>query len=76
LIGCRSAQNSHFVRRCTEKSCRMIWNRDVNATINMITIAKGLISDGGKPRLFRLRLPKTSRVVGERNASPRCEHTV
>ncbi|KAI8578038.1 hypothetical protein K450DRAFT_248739 [Umbelopsis ramanniana AG] len=25
----------HFVRRCTNNICRIIWNRDVNATRNM-----------------------------------------
>jgi transposase len=39
-----------------KKSCRMIWNRDVNAAINLVTIGKSLIINGVKPILFSIRL--------------------
>jgi hypothetical protein len=59
LIGCETARkNKHFVRRCTEKSCRMIWNRDVNAAINMVTIGKIEIMSGDRPALFKTSLIK------------------
>ena len=32
-------QKHHFVRRCTNNLCRIIWNRDVNAARNMAFLA-------------------------------------
>ncbi|KAJ2324701.1 hypothetical protein GGI00_005253 [Coemansia sp. RSA 2681] len=29
------AKKKHFVRRCTNPSCRIIWNRDTNAALNI-----------------------------------------
>ena len=40
----------HFVREC--KTCSTIWNRDINACRNIITVAKGLLERGYKPEIF------------------------
>lgn len=42
--------NKHFVRSCT--NCHMIWNRDVNASLNMIYLAKEMIAGRQRPELF------------------------
>ena len=57
LEGCTSARNSYTIRRCSEKSCRMIWNRDVNASINILEVGRGCILSGTKPEIFSKRLP-------------------
>ena len=52
----------------------MIWNRDVNAAINMVTIGKSVIMSDEKPRLFAIRLPKAeNRLVAKtRQAEVEC----
>jgi len=44
----------HFVRRCT--NCLMIWNRDLNASRNMIYLAQLTIQDRPRPALFCVSL--------------------
>jgi hypothetical protein len=58
LDGCETATNSHFVRRCQNPSCRMIWDRDVNACRNMIYLGKLLKNRMERPELFRRSLKK------------------
>jgi hypothetical protein len=49
------AVENHFVRSCTENNCRTIWNRDRNASRNMIAIGQALILKGTKPEVFSVR---------------------
>ena len=51
----RPIQN-HFIRRCTH--CRMIWNRDVNASLNMIYVGQHLVARLIRPNNFSRRLDK------------------
>ena len=48
----------HFVRKC--RTCLTIWNRDINACRNIITVAKGILEDGKKPEIFSKQIPKSS----------------
>jgi hypothetical protein len=48
----------HFVRRCQNPTCRTLWNRDVNASRNMITVARSVLLTGKKPEIFATVLPK------------------
>lgn len=47
--------NTHFVRSCT--NCRMIWNRDVNASRNMLYLGKIFMSGNIRPEIFSKKLP-------------------
>ena len=47
--------NTHFVRSCT--NCRMIWNRDVNASRNMLYLGKIGILGLERPEIFSRKLP-------------------
>ena len=46
----------HFVRRCTH--CRTIWNRDVNASLNMIYLGQCIVAGQDRPQHFSRRLEK------------------
>ena len=48
----------HFVRKC--RTCLTIWNRDVNACRNIITVAKGILEYGSKPEIFSKQIPKSN----------------
>lgn len=77
--GCKSKKviEKHFVRSCIEKTCQTIWNRDVNAALNMIKIGKGLILEGSKPEVFSHQLPKRSKQpVVKQNPVVGCKVTV
>jgi transposase len=34
------------------KTCLTIWNRDINACRNIITVAKNILETGSKPNIF------------------------
>ena len=55
----KGVTQDHFVRRCDEPSCRSIWNRDVNAALNMVYLAKLICRGKDRPPLFSVSLPKT-----------------
>jgi hypothetical protein len=48
----------------------MIWNRDVNAPINMVTIGKTEIMSGDRPALFKTSLPKVKLIGVVETQSP------
>lgn len=50
--GTKRPSNTHFVRSCT--NCRMIWNRDVNASRNILYLGK---KESERPELFCRKLP-------------------
>jgi hypothetical protein len=58
-----SIQKSHFVRRCT--LCRTIWNRDVNASRNMVYLALHKVYGVDRPVLFSSRLAQAPIVRDE-----------
>ena len=47
----------HYVRRCKNIICHTLWNRDINASRNMITVLKSLIKTGKKPDVFSNHIP-------------------
>lgn len=53
--GVQRPSNTHFVRSCTH--CRMIWNRDVNASRNILSLGKISTSGSDRPDLFCKKLP-------------------
>ena len=59
----------YSVRKCTLTTCGMVWNRDVNAAVNMLTVGKSLLMNGEKPSVFSHVLPKKKKkgVVGAPN---------
>src|ERR1700733_494952 len=59
-----SIQKSHFVRRCTV--CRTIWNRDVNASRNMVYLALHKVYGLDRPVLFSSRLAEAP-IVRDRD---------
>ena len=61
LAGVAIQRNSHFVQRCT--SCRIIWNRDYNASRNQIFIGKILASGLERPNYFRQPLSKPEQTA-------------
>jgi hypothetical protein len=54
----------HFVRRCTNPLCRIIWNRDVNAARNMAFLAIHLAYQVDRPDPFNASIPQPQRVRG------------
>lgn len=50
--GTKRPNNTHFVRSCT--NCRMIWNRDVNASRNILNLGK---IGSKRPEVFSRKLP-------------------
>ncbi|KAG1169154.1 hypothetical protein G6F70_007667 [Rhizopus microsporus] len=50
----------HQVLKC--KSCNIFWNRDAMAAKNMLTIARSIWNDHGRPNVFKRQLA-TSNVV-------------
>ena len=51
----------HFVRRCT--NCLMIWQRDVNAANDMITIARRVVARQDRHPLFSQQLQHADEAV-------------
>jgi hypothetical protein len=49
--------NHHFVRRCTNNLCRIIWNRDVNAARNMAFLGIHLVYQVDRPDPFNRSVP-------------------
>jgi len=64
----RPAQK-HFVRRCT--NCLIIWNRDLNASRNMIYLCRQMLLGLGRPALFSQSLKKPDLIgfPSDRNAN-------
>jgi hypothetical protein len=62
---CDNASNNHFVRSC--QTCRTIWQRDINACRNMISIARSLVWTDEKPVVFSKRLPPRDKLANSRN---------
>ncbi|CAM0140495.1 unnamed protein product [Umbelopsis sp. WA50703] len=56
-----SIKKNHFVRRCTV--CRTIWNRDVNASRNMVYLALHKVYGVDPPVVFSSRLAEAPIVV-------------
>jgi Putative transposase DNA-binding domain len=54
----------HFVRRCANIECGTIWNRDVNASLNMLYLTHLILHNYNRPDYFRKSLGKL------RTASP------
>jgi putative transposase-like DNA-binding protein len=54
----KGVTEKHFVRRCEEPSCQAIWNRDINAALNMVYLTKLLLMEKVRPPLFSKSLPK------------------
>lgn len=52
----REVAKPHFIRRCT--SCRMIWNRDVNAAINIRELCRNEYLGHERLEIFRTQLEK------------------
>jgi hypothetical protein len=50
-------QKHHFVRRCTNNLCRIIWNRDVNAARNMAFLGIHLVYQVDRPDPFNASVP-------------------
>jgi hypothetical protein len=50
-------QTHHFVRRCTNNLCRIIWNRDVNAARNMAFLGIHLVYQVDRPDPFNASVP-------------------
>ena len=59
----------HFVRRCT--NCLIIWQRDVNAANNMITIARRVVARHDRHPLFSQQLQHAKEAV---NADEPSQH--
>lgn len=57
LVDCNTANKPYTVRRCTEPSCRMIWNRDVNAAGNILDVGYHMLLHKKRPSVFSKRLP-------------------
>jgi hypothetical protein len=51
-------RNHHFVRRCTNNLCRIIWNRDVNAARNMALLGIHLAYQVDRPDPFNRSVPQ------------------
>ena len=62
LKGCKTARNSYKIRKCQTITCRMIWNRDVNAAINITNVGRSMILTGSKPVNFSTQLPPKKRI--------------
>ena len=43
----------HGLIRCTNVQCRIKWNRDVNASLNILEIATSILAGKGKPKAFQ-----------------------
>ena len=73
LEDCKTSTNSHYVRRCTNKTCRTIWNRDVNAARNILYVGKHWIQEGSRCEIFSKMLPRKMRIGSQiKNGLPRC----
>jgi hypothetical protein len=53
-----SVAKAHFVRRCTNSTCRTIWNRDINAACNMVYLALHKVYCLDRPEVFSVQLPQ------------------
>ena len=62
--------NPHFVKKC--KTCKTMWNRDVNACRNIINVCKTTIETGVKPEIFSKRIPE----LGNNNMTTDICHSV
>ncbi len=60
-------EKPHFVKSCP--TCFTIWNRDVNAARNLITIEKNIMARGKKPWIFSKQIPKDSEANRSRDAT-------
>ncbi|KAL7749518.1 hypothetical protein RI367_005073 [Sorochytrium milnesiophthora] len=64
----------HFIRRCTNISCLMMWNRDVNAARNIRWLGMEMVNTGrwdkdGKPSTFQKPLPQPPKLTETNNTS-------
>ncbi len=53
--------NSYSVKNCP--ICLTVWNRDVNACRNLVTICKSVLNRGKKPTIFSNMLPKKKTMM-------------
>lgn len=66
----RSVVEVHGLLRCQSVECQTVWNRDYNASQNMVLIAKNIIGGLERPsHLRRKRLPMSSSSVESDRAS-------
>lgn len=58
LDDCEDAHSPHFVRQCLNTVCQTIWNRDVNASLNILQILDCMLALEEKPFYFKKSLKK------------------
>ena len=64
LHSCKTSHNSHYIRRC--QSCRMIWNRDINAARNMVFLGELKKRKSERPVYFRKKVEKMESPLRKR----------